>query len=204
MSETPSGRATLVLERPFAARETPDCFHRLCDSERPAAVLAVCYRGTAANCLAALRDRGDRIASAAVVHVGPVDDGSDIVSSEAVRVVPDPADLTGVGMAVSDWVEARDGGRPAGVCLDSLSTLLQYADSERAFRFLHALTGQFRTAGVDCHVHFDPAAHDERTVAQFRQLFDDVRDERRDDATPDAVGAGEGSTSVATDGGTPE
>ncbi|SDF76352.1 DUF7504 family protein [Halorientalis regularis] len=90
-----------------------------------------------------------------------------------VQRLTDPADLTGLGMALSDalgeWAAVGD----VTLCFDSLSILLQYADTERLFRFLHMLTNRLTELGASAHFHIDPAAHDEQTVAQLAQAFDD-------------------------------
>lgn len=89
-----------------------------------------------------------------------------------VERLTDPADLTGLGMALNDalgeWAVAGD----VTLCFDSLSILLQYADTERVFRFLHVLTNRLTELGASTHFHLDPAAHDERTIAQLAQAFD--------------------------------
>lgn len=86
------------------------------------------------------------------------------------RVEPD--DLTGIGIAVDRYLDRWDG--PTSVCLDSLTTLLDHAEEDRAFRFLHTLTGRFVAADAAGHVHLDPATQDERTVATLATLFDTV------------------------------
>ena len=208
MSERSSERSTLVLEDAFAAG-SPACFDDVLDGgdrtdgSGETDVLAVVYRGRVEDRFDALRARSELVDSAAVVAVGPAAGGTGSHESAAVRAVPDPADLTGVGIAATEWARGRDPDGRAVVCLDSLSTVLQYSDAERVFRFLHALFGQFRSVGVDVHVHMDPDPPDDRTVAQFRQLFDEVRESSthasHGGATPDA-----GARNVATDGGEPE
>ena len=92
-----------------------------------------------------------------------------------VESVADPGDLTGLGMALQDCLRAwQDDGYDVGLCFDSLSILLQYAEVERVYRFLHVLTRRLSTAGASAHFHLDPAAHDERTVARLSALFDSV------------------------------
>jgi hypothetical protein len=92
-----------------------------------------------------------------------------------VNSVADPGDLTGLGMALQDCLRAWQGdGYEVGLCFDSLSILLQYADLERAYRFLHVLTRRLSTVDASSHFHLDPAAHDERTVARLSALFDSV------------------------------
>ena len=87
----------------------------------------------------------------------------------------DPGDLTGLGIAVSERLGDLPADAEPAVCVDSLTTLLQYADTERAYRFLQVLCGRVRAAGGTVHVHADPAAHDERELDRLAGLFDGVR-----------------------------
>lgn len=92
-----------------------------------------------------------------------------------VETVADPSDLTRLGLTISGAIAPwRDDGRHTRVCFHSLTALLQYADPQRTFRFLHIL--QQRLAAVDAvtHYHMDADAHDEQTVATLRTLFDAV------------------------------
>ena len=45
---------------------------------------------------------------------------------------------------------------------------------QRAFRFLHVVTGRVKTAGGVGHYHLDPEAHDRQTLATLKGLFDAV------------------------------
>lgn len=109
---------------------------------------------------------------------GSLPDGTTVVdctpttgsSRPGVVAVSTPADLTGVGMAVSRFV-ADAGTRPV-VALDSLSTLLMYADPPTVFRFLTVLTAQLRRADGLGLFLLDRGCHDQETVATFRKLFD--------------------------------
>lgn len=89
--------------------------------------------------------------------------------------VGDPGDLTGLGIeitkSVQRWREA-DPDTSLYVCFHSVTILLQYVDLRRAFRFLHILTRQLRTAGAVAHYHLDPDAHDQQTRSTLRTLFD--------------------------------
>ena len=52
------------------------------------------------------------------------------------------SDLTGASIAVSRYLDRWDGDEPITVCLNSLTSLLQYADRDRVFRFLHTITSR--------------------------------------------------------------
>lgn len=93
--------------------------------------------------------------------------------SVSVTVVRDPGDLTGIGMRITDYLAEweRDGNQVV-VCIHSLTTLLQFTDLKRVFRFLHVLKTRFEAIGAVTHLHLDPTAHDEQTVRVISQLAD--------------------------------
>jgi hypothetical protein len=98
--------------------------------------------------------------------VGP--DGTTVSTT----TVSEPGDLTGIGIKVSQCLSAwRDDDATTVLCFDSLTTLLQYADLQRAFRFLHMLTQQIENAGALGYFHIDPTAHDDQTVSTVANLF---------------------------------
>jgi len=90
--------------------------------------------------------------------------------------VENPGDLTGIGIELSDLLSelADSAGQdePLSVCFDSVTTLLQYADLQQAFRFLHVVTGRVRTADARCYYHLNPEAHDQQAMATLGGLFD--------------------------------
>ena len=95
------------------------------------------------------------------------------------RSIGSPADLTGVGMGISeplaDWEEGSEPGqsRPV-VSFGSLSVLLEHVPLDRAFQFLHVLSGRVARTGAVGYYYLDPAAHDLQTVATLTTLFDAV------------------------------
>jgi hypothetical protein len=96
----------------------------------------------------------------------------------AVRTVENPSDLTGVGIELSELLSgmasAADSDEDISFCFNSITSLLQYADVQRAFRFLHVVTGRVKTVGGTGHYHLDPEAHDRQTLATLKGLFDAV------------------------------
>lgn len=60
--------------------------------------------------------------------------------------------------------------------------MLQYADLQRTFRFLHVVTGRVKTVGGTGFYRIDPDAHDSQTMATIKGLFDAVVT-REDDGT---------------------
>lgn len=92
-----------------------------------------------------------------------------------VDVVDEPRDLTGLAMRISGRLSEWDGeGSDVRLCFDSLTALVQYAELERAFRFLHMLTSRLNQMGAVAHFHLDPGAVDDRTGRTLAQLFDET------------------------------
>jgi KaiC/GvpD/RAD55 family RecA-like ATPase len=91
-----------------------------------------------------------------------------------VKYVPSPAALTRIGMKFSEFVKEFEasGVGQTRVVLDSLSTLLPYAKTQSAFKFVHVLAGQIGDDGaLGIHV-VEPAAHDEERLRTLEELFD--------------------------------
>ena len=112
--------------------------------------------------------------------------------SEYTPSVGSPGDLTGVSMPVSEFLKSAD--EPV-LAVDSVSTLLYYADEAAVFRFLSVLTAHI--ARSDGHGLFvmTPSAHDEQTVHTFEQVFDgriDLEADRVRVQAPDNPQAPEG------------
>ena len=83
----------------------------------------------------------------------------------------EPDDLIGQGITIA---EALSPG--TAVCVDSLGALFQYADREQVFQLIHALGERCAESAAAMHVHLDPAAVDDRTVAVLSLLMDAVVD----------------------------
>lgn len=115
---------------------------------------------------------GDQTRSVAFDGGTPTNIGPDDTRIESVS---SPADLTGLGMKVSDLLEdLADGNQQIVVCFHTLTVLLQYVDLQKAFRFLHVLTGRMGAIGAIAHYHMDPSVHDERERNTLTTLFDAV------------------------------
>lgn len=84
-----------------------------------------------------------------------------------------PGDLMRLGVRISQRLDelAGAGQRPV-MCFHSLTTLLQYVDIERLFRFLHVLTGRVRLADALAHYHLDGASLQPETMGALSRLFD--------------------------------
>lgn len=96
-------------------------------------------------------------------------------SEISVTPATDPSDLTRLGITVNKLLEEwADGGRRTTMCIDSLTTFLQYVEPERLFRFLHLLQSRVDRVDGVAHYHMNPSAHAEETVNIFATLVDTV------------------------------
>ncbi|WP_338742144.1 RAD55 family ATPase [Haloplanus salilacus] len=120
-----------------------------------------------------LGDRGIPVDSDAFRIVdasgAPGDDDDPVVNR-----VSSPADLTGMGVGSTEVVDEL--GTPDRLRLGfvSISTLLQYVDSERAFSFLHVLSRRASAAGYLGVYSIDPTTHEDRFVNVVTSIFDAV------------------------------
>lgn len=126
---------------------------------------------------AVLTDMQSRIPSN-VARMGVIDCNAGQSSNGApkqISQIASPADLTGIGIEVSRWFtrfeqdQATTGVR---FSIDSLSSMLMYADLQRVFRFMHVLTNRIRQADGLGLFGFNPHSHDDKTVNTLTQLFD--------------------------------
>lgn len=98
-------------------------------------------------------------------------------STISTATISEPGDLTGIGIKVNQCLSAwEDDDVRTDLCFDSVTTLLQYVDTRRAFRFLHVLSRRVQSVGALAHYHVDPGAHDEQTLATIEGVFSDVYD----------------------------
>lgn len=89
--------------------------------------------------------------------------------------ISNPADLTTLGIRITEYLqEWEDTDEQVVVCFHSLTTLLQYAELKRVFRFLHVLTSQLRKSDALAHFHIDESAHERQELATISTLFDSV------------------------------
>lgn len=91
------------------------------------------------------------------------------------KTVSQPGDLTGVNIAMTEFLAGwSDDDNATVVCFHSLTTLLQYADTERVFKFINELTSVLERVGARAHFHMDPSAHDPQVIQTIKSLFDEV------------------------------
>ncbi len=115
---------------------------------------------------------GDRTARVAVVTTAERE--RDAGEGVTVATVSEASDLTGLGIQVSNFVEATPEDAEVLVGFDSLTILLQYVDLQSVYRFINLLTTRLEGVGARTVVFFDPHTTDEQSVATIRSLFTTV------------------------------
>jgi KaiC/GvpD/RAD55 family RecA-like ATPase len=125
--------------------------------------------------VAALRDRAtvdaDRLAI--VDATGEGEDG--VVDGVTVHAVGSTGDLTGLSLAFAKQLQLLEDRQVADrvrVGLDTVSTLLMYAEVQTVFRFLHVFTSRLGSADLLGLFTLTPDMHDEKQVNTVRTLFD--------------------------------
>ena len=90
--------------------------------------------------------------------------------------VSSPADLTGIGMALTTLMERlyADQSRELRIGLLSLTTLSMYSDPEQVVRFLHAITNRVSEAGALGLVVAHSDTMDESNLQRLRSFVDGV------------------------------
>lgn len=93
---------------------------------------------------------------------------------DRVEYVSSPADLTGIGIGVSEQLR-RFAETPVDrvrVGFYSLSTMLMYTEIETVFRFVHVLTGRLDSMDALGLFAIDPTTHEDDDLNTLKQLFD--------------------------------
>ncbi|MHB9287009.1 hypothetical protein ACKVMT_08205 [Halobacteriales archaeon Cl-PHB] len=180
-----SGVSNVLLLAPSFGARSDACLDLLTQSAPDQTnVITVTFTKSPAEWVADYEDRaGASPARGGIVAVGQTD-GSLDDPAWAVTTVENPGDLTGIGIELSEMLSgiasAAEEGQQLVVCFDSVTSLLQYADLQRTFRFLHVVTGRVKTVGGVGHYHLDPEAHDSQTLATLKGLFDAVAEVEED------------------------
>ena len=106
-----------------------------------------------------------------------------VADTDAVRYVSSAADLTGIGIATSGWMQEfyhDDDRRRARLGFNSLSTLLMYADFRRVYQFVHVITGRVDSSGFAGVFTMDTVSDDSEFLPKLKQLFDAMVEVRED------------------------
>jgi hypothetical protein len=99
----------------------------------------------------------------------------DAADTDGVAVTTaNPNDVTGLGMRLNNYLGDHDPETQLVVCFDSLTQMLQFADVQSVFKFVHMFTGQLREVDAIAHFHMDPDAHDPQTISRLKPAFDEA------------------------------
>lgn len=104
--------------------------------------------------------------------------GGDVPTDAVVEYVPAQADLVELGDVVERHLDRLASDGETGVCVHSVSDLLQSAEEKAVFKFFEVLTSSVDQADAVGHYHMNPDVHDQDTVQTFEVLFDSVIDLR--------------------------
>lgn len=181
------GVSNVLLQSPSIGPHKTDVCHQLLGQSDPAqtSVLVVTFTKSATDWVTEWNEfAGQPPARGGIVTVGETSphvagDGWDV------EQVENASNLTGLGITLSGLLSdlasaGEEDGSDVVVCFDSVTSLLQYADLQGTFRFLHVVTGRVESVGGVGHYHIDPAAHDSQDLATLRGLFDAVVDVEAD------------------------
>ena len=133
--------------------------------------------------------------SGADMSLGVVDCAADQSSADSapgdeifVHHVSSPGDLTGIGIGITEGLEAlHDRGIDEGrLALSSLSTMLTYTDRKTVFKFCHVLSSRLDAAEYLGLFTIDASAHDEQTLQVIKQAFDGLIEIRERDSVREA------------------
>lgn len=177
----PSGSSVLLRAPALDSEAQCVCSHI---GERDGNLLVVSLSGNPDRRLDAWRRGGGLPEMVAVISA----DGTRSVSAEtetttqsvdgtaiSTTTVSAPDDLTGLGIKTNQCLSAWEGtNSETHLCFDSLTTLLQYVETRRAFRYLDVMVKRIRDTGATAHYHIDPTAHDRQTLTTIECLFSDI------------------------------
>jgi len=180
-----TAKNVLVLAEAMSDAKTDTCYELL-GGEEPSDIdlLRVVYHRTPERLLDEWADRrGTQPANTVIVGVddrvqsgalGDTAADSDDTSLEVLTA--NPNDLTGLGMELNNALTALSRtDNHVYVCFDSVTALLQFVDTESAYKFLHMFTGQLHKVDATAHFHMDPDAHETQTISRLKTTFDDLR-----------------------------
>lgn len=167
-ADTADANATLVCGSSFGDEDADVCTDLLTEQEGRY-VLWVTFTDTPDECL-------HRLPAVPADRTGVVSVGGTTRSTTTAgdagggaTVISDPSDLTGLMIAIDRYLDRHD---EVALCFDSVTMLLQYVSTKRAYEFLNSLTERLWRADADAHFHLDPGAADASTVQHVASLLD--------------------------------
>jgi len=106
------------------------------------------------------------------------------VENEYIKIASSPADLTGIGVRISQFFEyflMKKNILKTQLHINSLSTILMYSNIQTVFRFMHVFTGRIKAMGALGIYVIESDVHDERAIATLKQLFDGMIEIKTED-----------------------
>lgn len=174
----PTHAQNVLFEAPAATAETGPVCYDLVTNGNPAStrVLTLSYRDTASEIVEGWRESvGQLPAELVVIEARQHGSNPDDLPEEVTVLTEDPGDLTWFGVHTSEHLTRwHDAPEDIGICIDSLTSMLQYAELEKVYRFLHIFTGRVETVNGRAHHHLDPRAHERQEIHTIKQLCDAV------------------------------
>jgi KaiC/GvpD/RAD55 family RecA-like ATPase len=143
-----AGSGTIVVSTRDSERRVRDEFTALLDED-------------------AVADIG--VVDAVTQHIGRATDG------EMTKYTASPRDMSAIGIKFSEFIQSlytdqeREHNR---VGVDSLTTLLLYANLQTVFQFMHVFTSRVENVGGLGLYTIESTAHDGETMNTLGQLFD--------------------------------
>lgn len=107
--------------------------------------------------------------------------------SETCHYISSAGDLTGIGIALSGFMQdayhdpAID---HAAIGLHTLSTMLMYADLQRVFQFVHVITGRIASSDFVGVFTLDTLNRTDESITRLKGLFDGLIEIQEDDQNP--------------------
>jgi KaiC/GvpD/RAD55 family RecA-like ATPase len=101
-------------------------------------------------------------------------ESQELENGSHVHRVSDPADLTSIGVCITEALDriSVGGYNRARFGLTSLSTMLTYTDEKTVFKFCHVLSSRLEGAGSVGLFTIDESAHDQQTLQVLKQNFE--------------------------------
>lgn len=173
LAEPPDAPLSLLLAPPLSAAGERACFaHRRAGGEPPDRSLAVL-----------LTDRPEARVRGWREHATAVPDEAVVLASQRPADPPDavevthlgsPGDLSGLGVTITDRLDAWPASGRSTFCFDSVTGLLQFVPADEAVRFFETLRPRLAETDVVGHLHLNPGAHDDAVVSRFERLSDGI------------------------------
>ncbi|WP_049979977.1 RAD55 family ATPase [Halolamina rubra] len=177
-AEVQPGTNILLTGPPLAGKRARCLDILAAGTERGEGSIIVTTKDSADRMLEQFAERtGYESRPVAVVDCVTKQQGDEVPERDRVKYASSPVDMTGIGIQLSEFLQAFYKDRNIErnrVMLHSLTTLLMYSDLQTVFRFLHVFTGRVQSVdglGLYC---IDETAHDQQTLNTLKQLFDGV------------------------------